>query len=264
MKNEGLSIPYFILNKREFNSTDKIVLGFLIKNNNKRDYYTIKDLIKFTSLPRLTLLRSLEKLNKIQIIYFNKNDESCYIDINYEINRIQLYKILKDKYKKLYIPRNILFNKDLTSTEKLILSYLTAFERSKKNCFTRNKTILETLGISKSVLNKSIEKFKSLGLIGVQGKNDKYNCNRVIKADLDKIHNYYENVKIGKIETEEVNIETVDNINELKTKIMNINTMKAENNVEIKLPDNITIEDVEFLMNKLKDNFNLNSFSLRL
>jgi len=65
------------------------------------------------------------------------------------------------------IPTQILLNKNLTQTEKILYGIFSGFYFNDRACTASNATLGEVLGVSGSVISHSVSKLKSLGLVHV-------------------------------------------------------------------------------------------------
>lgn len=68
----------------------------------------------------------------------------------------------------LIIKPNILQDKDLTATDKLILAYIVGFWRSGSPFYASNQEISDFLGISKSQVIRSIKKMSEIGYFTIR------------------------------------------------------------------------------------------------
>ena len=69
--------------------------------------------------------------------------------------------------KGLWIPIEILTDKNLSDKEKTILSIILFLSKENNNCFCTNGTISELLNISSKQVSKLINSLKAKGYIGV-------------------------------------------------------------------------------------------------
>ena len=73
----------------------------------------------------------------------------------------------------LIIKPNILQDKDLTSTDKLILAYIIGFLNNGNVFYASNKEISDFLGISKRQVIRSISKLSELGYFTIRHSKEK-------------------------------------------------------------------------------------------
>lgn len=69
--------------------------------------------------------------------------------------------------KGLWIPIEILIDKNLSDKEKTILSIIFFLSKENNHCFCTNGTISELLNISSKQVSKLINSLKAKGYIGV-------------------------------------------------------------------------------------------------
>ena len=93
--------------------------------------------------------------------------------------------------KGLWIPIEILTDKNLSDKEKTILSIILFLSKENNNCFCTNGTISELLNISSKQVSKLINSLKAKGYIGVTMKykeNSKQIETRTIKPIQEKFN----------------------------------------------------------------------------
>ena len=93
--------------------------------------------------------------------------------------------------KGLWIPIEILTDKNLSDKEKTILSIILFFSKENNNCFCTNGIISELLNISSKQVSKLINSLKAKGYIGVTMKykeNSKQIERRTIKPIQEKFN----------------------------------------------------------------------------
>ena len=93
--------------------------------------------------------------------------------------------------KGLWIPIEILTDKNLSDKEKTILSIILFLSKENNNCFCTNGTISELLNISSKQVSKLINSLKAKGYIAVTMKykeNSKQIETRTIKPIQEKFN----------------------------------------------------------------------------
>ena len=93
--------------------------------------------------------------------------------------------------KGLWIPIEIITDKNLSDKEKTILSIILFLSKENNNCFCTNGTISELLNISSKQVSKLINSLKAKGYIGVTMKykeNSKQIETRTIKPIQEKFN----------------------------------------------------------------------------
>ena len=256
---KGLKIPREILNDNNLNYEEKTLLSALYQLKGKEDtiYTTTYKLQEITGLSKDFVNKKLLYFNNKYIIYCKNKANGIDFQPFYEAR-------LSNK-NSLFIPNNILLNKGLKSyKEKYVLAYLTSFTRNKKECFTNNNTLCELFNVSERVLDRYLKRFESLGLIDktYSSKRGFIKIGREIKANLDKIENYYQNcVVINQTTTNNIenqtNIDTQNNI-ENQTNIDKQTNIDTQNNIldrsvklYINLPAGLTAEQIQTYIKEL-------------
>ncbi len=78
--------------------------------------------------------------------------------------------MLKSNLKGLWIPSEILLNKDLSDKEKIILSMILYLSDNNNSCFASNKYIANIVNVSHERVSKIISSLKNKGYVTVQLK----------------------------------------------------------------------------------------------
>ena len=74
------------------------------------------------------------------------------------------------KLKGLWIPAEILLNKDLSDKEKIILSMILYLSEETKSCFASNKYIANIVNVTNERVSKIISSLKNKGYVSVKLK----------------------------------------------------------------------------------------------
>lgn len=175
------------------------------KENNKNPLIiSKKSLYNLIPFDRRSIKKYLFNLEQQNLLTYK--EEIYYIKFDIKIH-------LSKEYKKLgyiFIPKEILYNKNLSSSEKLILSYLRGYTKDGLKCNKTNKDIIYDLKISKRTLDRALNKFKKLNLI----ETESHGRNVYIGTLNNNITNYFKNADIREIKT--ANITKVNNINNIE------------------------------------------------
>lgn len=227
----GIKIPYLILKLTKINSKQKILLALLFQlRKDSNDFIYLNNIEKIAE----DLNYSIRYIKDSIKIF----EESHYI--TKENNKVIFHnELINNKDKKfLFLSRDVLELKNLTETEKLLLSYFIGMNKSFDKTLTSNKSIMKIFNISLTKLSKTLVKFRELGFIEITYDKDKFLCKsgRTIKTNNTQINNYIEN-KI-------INIEKF-NINNSIINIINLNLNSLEN-IEL------TEEQKQLIKKKLK------------
>ncbi len=76
--------------------------------------------------------------------------------------------MITTKLKGIWIPAKIILNKNLTTTEKLVLSIILYLSEKQKYCFASNKYIGEIINVTSGRVSKVVSKLKEKGYIRVK------------------------------------------------------------------------------------------------
>lgn len=104
------------------------------------------------------------------------------------------------KLKGLWIPAEILLNKDLSDKEKIILSMILYLSEEKGSCFASNKYIANIVNVTPERVSKIISSLKDKGYIKVKLKyktDSKEIEERQITPIVEKINRYSEKLQEG-------------------------------------------------------------------
>lgn len=107
------------------------------------------------------------------------------------------------KLKGLWIPAEILLNKELSDKEKIILSMILYLSEEKGSCFASNKYISNIVNVTPERVSKIISSLKDKGYVKVKLKyktDSKEIEERQITPIVENINRYSQNVQEG-IET---------------------------------------------------------------
>ena len=86
----------------------------------------------------------------------------------------------KEQY--LHVPPYILYDENLDSTKKILLSYILSFSKTEKGFYAKNYTIGELLGINDDGASKQVSQLKKLGYIDRKIFYKNYKSIRKIKV----------------------------------------------------------------------------------
>lgn len=81
-----------------------------------------------------------------------------------------------EKRTGIWIPIELIKNKDLDWTNRVLLSEILSLNQLKNGCHASNEFFAELLGINKSAASKRISQLKSLGYIQTKDIYEKTNC----------------------------------------------------------------------------------------
>ena len=104
------------------------------------------------------------------------------------------------KLKGLWIPAEILLNKDLSDKEKIILSMVLYLSEEKGSCFASNKYIANIVNVTHERVSKIISSLKDKGYISVKLKyktDSKEIEQRQIMPIVENINRYSQKVQEG-------------------------------------------------------------------
>ena len=87
-----------------------------------------------------------------------------------------------DKEQYLHVPPYILYDVNLDSTKKILLSYILSFSKTEKGFYAKNYTIGELLGINDDGASKQVSQLKKLGYIDRKIFYKNYKSIRKIKV----------------------------------------------------------------------------------
>ena len=107
------------------------------------------------------------------------------------------------KLKGLWIPAEILLNKDLSDKEKIILAIILYLSEETKSCFASNKYIANIVNVTHERVSKIISSLKDKGYVSVKLKyktDSKEIEERQITPIVENINRYSQDVQEG-IET---------------------------------------------------------------
>ena len=76
--------------------------------------------------------------------------------------------MITTKLKGIWIPAKIILNKNLTTTEKLVLSIILYLSEKQKYCFASNKYIGEIINVTSGRISKVVSKLKEKCYIKVK------------------------------------------------------------------------------------------------
>lgn len=102
----------------------------------------------------------------------------------------------KEQY--LHVPPYILYDENLDSTKKILLSYILSFSKTEKGFYAKNYTIGELLGINDDGASKQVSQLKKLGYIDRKIFYKNYKSIRKIKvlkqSNIEQSNNLFINI----------------------------------------------------------------------
>lgn len=104
------------------------------------------------------------------------------------------------KLKGLWIPVEILLNKDLSDKEKIILSIILYLSEESKSCFASNKYIANIVNVTHERVSKIISALKDKGYVSVKLKYKKESKEieeRQITPIVENINRYSQDIQEG-------------------------------------------------------------------
>lgn len=224
--NEGIVLPTSLLNNKKFNINTKLVIGILVhfkkvKTKQKEEtlYTTWTDVCKIIPLSKRTIITIFDILQSCKYIRYESKRDSLTIHLD----------VFFHNYKKqgyVYIPKEILYNDDLSTSEKYILSYVRGYYYSDAELKMTNQEILNNLGISKKTLIYGMKKLKEEGLIEVKTESKcpmKSNRKILYVNKLENVEHVKNIQRINKVKT----IENVEHVEHIETKAINVNLSNA-------------------------------------
>lgn len=221
--NKGIVLPTSLLNNKKFNINTKLVIGILVhfkkaKTKQKEEtlYTTWTDMCKIIPLSKRTIITIFDILQSCKYIRYESKRDSLIIHLD----------VFFHNYKKqgyIYIPKEILYNDDLSTSEKYILSYVRGYYYSDAELKMTNQEILNNLGISKKTLIYGMKKLKEEGLIEVK-TNSKcpMKANRKILY-VNKLENVEHIENVNNVKT----IENVEHIEHIETQAINVSLLNT-------------------------------------
>ena len=103
-----------------------------------------------------------------------------------------------DKEQYLHVPPYILYDVNLDSTKKILLSYILSFSKTEKGFYAKNYTIGELLGINDDGASKQVSQLKKLGYIDRKIFYKNYKSIRKIKvlkqSNIEQSNNLFINI----------------------------------------------------------------------
>ena len=268
----NLNIPIEIL-QLKITNTQKFVLAALYQLL-KKDYETLVTIKKLAELSECSTKSTSTALDlfieKHMIRKYNRKEETGYfieIDSSYNNTTLNLRELIKlekrrklsRKFSGLHIEYNILHNKRLSPTDKLVLSYISNFAKKDKECFTKTCNVCEILGISVAEYKRSISKLKELKLIDSEiTKTNNRITGKKIKADLVNIENLYiENINtIKQLEIDKATIKEAKKIEKLNSKETNIHNVEKIDNISKVESVNMSFINVGRISDELLETLN--------
>lgn len=247
--NNNLNIPIEIL-QQKITNVQKIVLATLYQLLKKEEelHISISRLAELSECSRSSASTALQLFKKNRwIVIHSKKDFDKYvieIDNSYYMGRtLDLFELqekennrkINKSFNNLHMKYNILHNKLLSPTDKLVLAYNSNFTKNNKECFTKTDNICDMLHITNREYLKSMKKLKELNLLESEiiRKNNRI-AGKKVKANLDNINNFYiENIdRIKQLEIDKATIKEVKNIEKLNSKETNIHNVEKLDNIE--------------------------------
>ena len=269
----GILVPKKILEIEELNISDKLVLSILnhftsdkfdknTKNNkNNSIFITRPELLNLIPLSRNTIMSSLRLLIDLNIISMERIKNNDTSDFRYKITLNIAFKIHKNE-SYIFVPKEILYCKNLNVTDKLLLSYIKGFCKEDELFNLKDKTIIEFLCISQTYLTKSLSKLSKLGLLDIDTKHYKNK-----ERGKYRVINFIDNVEnINNMTIEEIKeVRNINNQNIEHANIENANNENIENaiieNADIKTIENVENINAKIINTKTIENANINILS---
>lgn len=224
--NKGIVLPTSLLNNKKFNINTKLIIGILVhfkktKTKQKEEtlYTTWTDMCRIIPLSKRTIVTIFDKLQMCKYIRYESKRDSLTIHLD----------VFFHNYKKqgyIYIPKEILYNDDLSTSEKYILSYVRGYYYSNAELKMTNKEMLDNLGISKKTLIYGMKKLKEEGLIEVKTESKcpmKANRKILYVNKLENVENIEHIENINKVKT----IENVEHIEHIETQAINVSLLNT-------------------------------------
>ncbi len=166
-KEQYLHNPSFILNDGRLDPTKKILLSFIISlSKTEKGCYASNE--KFGELLNINpdgaskQISELKRLGYIETKRLYKNFK--------EYRYIKVLNLSNDKNNKqseifINIPYSVLFDANLSSTQKLLLSEIIALLKLPEGCYKSNNDFGELIGIGGSGISKQIKKLVEMNYI---------------------------------------------------------------------------------------------------
>ena len=244
---KGIIIPLDLLNNKKLKLKEIISLSFIMHFN--VDYFSINterigknalpsyfinknDLFKLIPLDKRTIKNALNNLLSLNYIKYD----------SYSGNITNLIKYEHD-YKTrgfIFMPIEILYNKNLSLLEKFTLSYTRGYSLNNKDFKFKTKDLSNLFKTSERAIFRTLNKLKQYNLI----ESNKIGKYRNLIVNQSNIENYFENADIREIreanirEVKEANInsiKTVENINSVQNLTINLglSDLKAFNKADL-------------------------------
>lgn len=137
----------------------------------------------------------------------------------------------------MFIELEIIKNKALSFSERLILCYLKSYCDKYKYCISTSETIADILNINLRTVTRALKKFQTLDILSVvENTNYRFDAKTKIKLNNKKIYDLYGQFKKGKISHYSVTRFTRNETMTLEKQI-NDNNISINNNKENLLAD---------------------------
>ena len=169
-KEQYLHIPSYILNDSRLDPTKKILLSYIISlsKTEKGCYVSNKRFGKLLNINpdgASKQISMLKRLGYIETKRFYKNSK--------EYRYIKVLNFSNDKNNKqinifINIPYSVLFDVNLSSTQKLLLSDIISLLTLPEGCYKSNNDLGKLIGIGSGGISKQIKKLVEINYIRTQ------------------------------------------------------------------------------------------------
>ena len=169
-KEQYLHIPSYILNDSRLDPTKKILLSYIISlsKTEKGCYVSNKRFGKLLNINpdgASKQISMLKRLGYIETKRFYKNSK--------EYRYIKVLNFSNDKNNKqinifINIPYSVLFDVNLSSTQKLLLSEIISLLTLPEGCYKSNNDFGKLIGIGSGGISKQIKKLVEINYIRTQ------------------------------------------------------------------------------------------------
>lgn len=170
-KEEGIWIPKEILFNNNLDPTNKIILTKILSLHEKGNgcHASNNYFEKFLGISNSAVSKRISALEKSGLIKTEKiyDGKHCLgrIITKGEVESKPTDLQNKSLMKGIWVPKNILLNKDLDPKNKILLTHILSLAKLKDGCFASNQRFGELIGITKSSVSKRISSLTKAGYL---------------------------------------------------------------------------------------------------
>ena len=233
------------------NNKEKLVLSALYYLN-RTDFYELD----YKKLMRLLPFRKKE----IEDIINDLLQKKCLYDDRGEIGLNGDIINLADDYPNImFIELEIIKNKALPFSERLVLCYLKSYCDKYNSCVSKIETIANILNIHKKTVKRIINTLKTLNILNVtENDNPDFDAKTKIELDNKKVYDLYDQFKEKKVSLYSISRYVHNETTNIEKQINNIDnsintTNNINNNIDNSKNTNITQNITNKILNVDKD-----------